>query len=421
MADRTPDVLEAVIIGAGQAGLAAAHGLARGGLNSGADFLVLDANDGPGGAWRHRWDSLTLGRAHGIADLPGMRLGEVDPTVPASRIVADYYGRYEEKFGLDVRRPVRVRAVRDDVERSGAPQPGQTRSAGTGARGTDRPRRTVLRIETDHEGDLATLRARFVINATGTWTAPFVPHLSGIEAFTGRAVHTRSYVRAEAFAGQRVIVIGGGLSAVQFLLELEGVAETTWATRRPPQFTDRVFDEAWGRDVETAVSDRVTSGLPPRSVVAATGIPPWPDYLAAVDRGTLVSRGMITEVRPRSVVFDPAAARGPENPAVGRNDPQEAGELAVPASWDPYRERTEVPADVLFFNTGFRAAIAHLAPLGLRGRRGGVTMRDGVRVAADDRVLMVGYGPSASTLGATRAGRRAARAVLAGLRDLDPA
>lgn len=67
-----PARIPAVIIGAGQAGLAAAHELVHRGLVPGTDFLVFDADDGPGGAWRHRWDSLTLGNAHGIADLPGL-------------------------------------------------------------------------------------------------------------------------------------------------------------------------------------------------------------------------------------------------------------------------------------------------------------------------------------------------------------
>ncbi|WP_425595168.1 NAD(P)-binding protein [Propioniciclava sinopodophylli] len=60
--------VEAVVIGAGQAGLSAAPHLQRLVI----DFVVLDANDGPGGAWRHRWDSLTMADVHGVADLPGV-------------------------------------------------------------------------------------------------------------------------------------------------------------------------------------------------------------------------------------------------------------------------------------------------------------------------------------------------------------
>ncbi|MER2225017.1 MAG: pyridine nucleotide-disulfide oxidoreductase, partial [Rhodococcus sp. (in: high G+C Gram-positive bacteria)] len=57
-----------------------------------------------------------------------------------------------------------------------------------------------------------------------------------------------------------------------------------------------------------------------------------------------------------------------------------------------------------------RAALDHLAPLGLRERGGGIRM-DGTRVVAEPRVHLVGYGPSASTVGATRAGRSAVRAL----------
>src|SRR5699024_7583934 len=82
----------AIIIGAGQAGLAAAHELLRRGLTPGEDFLVLDANDGPGGAWRHRWDSLTLGTVPGIADLPGLPMNRPDPPPPPPRRAGDASG-----------------------------------------------------------------------------------------------------------------------------------------------------------------------------------------------------------------------------------------------------------------------------------------------------------------------------------------
>lgn len=72
--------------------------------------------------------------------------------------------------------------------------------------------------------------------------------------------------------------------------------------------------------------------------------------------------------------------------------------------------------DVIFWNTGFRAATGHLSPLRLRepGSRG-IHMDGRVSVARDPRVLLVGYGSSASTLGATRAGREAARVALSRL------
>jgi pyruvate/2-oxoglutarate dehydrogenase complex dihydrolipoamide dehydrogenase (E3) component len=75
-----------------------------------------------------------------------------------------------------------------------------------------------------------------------------------------------------------------------------------------------------------------------------------------------------------------------------------------------------VAADVILWATGWRPALGHLTPLRLRGRGGGIAV-DGTRVRSDPRIHLVGYGPSASTIGANRAGRAAAREVLALLRE----
>lgn len=441
-----PHVWQVVVIGAGQAGLATAHDLARRGLVPGEDFLVLDDGAGPGGAWRERWDSLTLGRAHGIADLPGLPLGPVDPTLPASRVVADYHGRYEEMFHLAVRRPVRVVAVRS----TDLPAPALTTAPGSPPAGAvpvsappagsappgpppadplptpaDHPSRALLPRDTllacvvedrrDPDPVRRTLLTRMVVSAAGTWSRPFVPWVPGAPQFRGRQLHTVDYTRAEDFSGARVVVVGGGLSAVQFLLELEPVAHTVWATRRPPNFTDVTFDHVWGTEVEETVDRRTAAGLPPASVVRTTGIPRQPAYLAGITRGTLVSRGMFDRIGAHGVRFSPAATSA--DPAgLGPAARERDRGLVEPDSWRPYAAPTWVDADVVFWNTGFRPALGPLAPLRLRepGERG-IVMDGRVTVAADPRVLLVGYGSSASTLGATRAGREAARVALSRL------
>ena len=368
------------VIGAGQAGLATAQQLAHRGLAPGADFVALDANDGPGGAWRHRWDSLTLGKAHGIADLPGMAAPDGDDATPASQAVAQYYGTYEEMFHLAVHRPARVVRVE---------QPEATPHA-------------VHRSFLLTLADASTLLADVVVSATGTWDHPFIPFIPGVSSFQGKQLHTKDYVRATDFGGQHVLVVGGGLSAVQFLLELEGpggAARTTWATRRPPDFVETQFDAGWGRDVEKRVRERVFTGHSPASVVSTTGIPPWQKYVEARARGVLVSRGMFKRVDETGVFFT-ASAHG-SSPELG----ELPGEpLAV---------------DVIFWNTGFRHSLEHLAPLHLRSPRGGIAMLDEVTTKRNPRVLLAGYGSTASTIGATRAGRLAARAAVQALHTLD--
>lgn len=354
-------MFDVVVIGAGQAGLAAAYHLRRRGLRPGIDFLALDANTGPGGAWRHRWDSLTFDAAHAIHDLPGLPLGTPDPAEPASAVVSRYYGEYEQEFGLQVLRPFTVTSVSSP----------------------DGPGGALLVAGHGDDGDRG-WRTRLVISGTGTWDKPYWPYYPGRELFLGRQLHTHDFRSAEEFAGQHVIVVGGGTSAAQFLLQLHDAgAATTWATRRPPLFTERSFGAEWGRDVERRVGERTAAGLPPLSVVSATGLPLTEQYRAGIDAGVLVSHGMFDRITPEGV---------------------------------HYPDGTEVRADVILWATGFRASLDHLAPLRLREPGGGIRM-DGIAVARDPRVLLVGYGPSASTLGATRAGRAAALAALARLRE----
>lgn len=69
-----------------------------------------------------------------------------------------------------------------------------------------------------------------------------------------------------------------------------------------------------------------------------------------------------------------------------------------------------VDADVILWATGFRAVIDHLRPLRLRQPGGGIRV-EGTRAVADPRIHLVGYGPSASTIGANRAGRAAVRDI----------
>jgi cation diffusion facilitator CzcD-associated flavoprotein CzcO len=364
--------VDVVVVGAGQAGLSTAYHLQRRGLEPGTGFVVLDANAGPGGAWQHRWPSLTLDRAHRVHDLPGLPLGEPDPDEPASAVVSRYYAEYEQRFGLAVHRPVRVRTVTPEYDADGAARTEPNSTA-----------HGPLLVHSDH----GTWRTRSLVNATGTWEKPHWPYYPGRERFRGRQLHTHDFVSAEEFCDRHVVVVGGGTSAVQLLLQIAEVATTTWVTRRPPEFTRRPFDTEWGRDVERRVEARVRAGLNPLSVVSATGLPLTEDYARGISSGVLVAREMFTEIVPDGVRF---------------------------------ADGTEMRADVILWATGFRASLDHLAPLRLREPGGGIRM-DGTTVVKDPRVQLVGYGPSASTLGANRAGRVAARAALDRLADAAPA
>ena len=348
-----------VVIGAGQAGLSAAYHLQRRGI----EYVVLDGEDGPGGAWRHRWRSLRMSTVNGIFDLPGMPKPPVDPEEPAAAAVPRYFAAYEREFGFPIMRPVRVRSVRNDPVAGLA----DTDLADDGGRGG-------LLVETTD----GTWSARAVINATGTWTTPNWPWYPGLETFAGRQLHVAQYVSAAEFAGQHVVVIGGGISAVQLLDEISQVTTTTWVTRREPAWIEGAFTpETVGRASVARVAADARAGRPIGSIVSYTGLAWTPYARAAAGRGALVRYPMFTAIEP-------------------------AGVRMADGSFQH--------ADVLLWATGFRQAVDHLAPLRLHGPLGGIAM-DGTAVAADPRIHLIGYGPSQSTVGANRAGRAAAAAV----------
>jgi cation diffusion facilitator CzcD-associated flavoprotein CzcO len=296
--------------------------------------------------------------------LPGMELTDADPARPSAEVIAEYFAAYERAFDLRVRRPVDVRAVREGeggrllVETSEA-------SEASGVSGAS-------------SASGAVWSTRALINATGTWDRPFWPRYPGQETFRGRQLHTAQYPGPEEFAGLRVVVVGGGASGTQHLMELAPYASaTTWVTRRPPVFREGPFSEDVGRAAVAMVEERVRQGLPPKSVVSVTGLPLNDAIRQAIADGVLDRQPMFDRITPDGV------------------------------DWNDGRH---VDADVILWATGFRAAIDHLAPLKLRGPGGGIRL-DGTRVAADPRIHLVGYGPSASTIGANRAGRAAVRDI----------
>jgi cation diffusion facilitator CzcD-associated flavoprotein CzcO len=337
-----------VVIGAGQAGLAASYHLQRRGIS----HVVLDADDAPGGAWQHRWDSLTMQDVHGIAALPDAEPPELS-TERANVVVPAYYADYERTHHLPVVRPVRVDAVSE---------------AGDG----------LLEVRAGGRRWLT----RTVVNATGTWSRPFVPSYPGAETFRGRQLHTHDYPGPEPFRNRRVVVVGGGASAIQLLGEIAPVAEDTlWVTRREPVWRTDDFTPEVGRAAVALVEDRVRRGLPPASVVSVTGLKLRDQEREAERLGAYERHPMFTSVEPDGV-------RMPDG--------------------------TLWTADVILWATGFRPAVGHLAPLHLTSEYGGIQL-DGTTAVADARIQLVGYGPSASTIGANRAGRVAARGVAAWL------
>ena len=191
---------DAIVIGAGQAGLAAGYYLQRAGL----DFLILEASEEPVGSWPHYYDSLVLNSPAHYSSLPGLPFPGQPDRYPARDDVVAYLRRYAAHFDL----PIMTRTRVSSVERTN----------------------NFFRVMTDGEGFYLT---RTVVAATGFFGHPHLPTMPGQSHYRGHVLHVADYRRPEPFRGQRIVIVGGGNAAVQIGVELAEVAEVTLATRGP--------------------------------------------------------------------------------------------------------------------------------------------------------------------------------------------
>ncbi|MGW1785698.1 ArsO family NAD(P)H-dependent flavin-containing monooxygenase [Streptomyces sp. NPDC002143] len=342
---------QVVVIGGGQAGLAAGYHLRRLGL----DFVILDAQTTPGGAWQHAWDSLHLFSPAMYSSLPGRLMpAQSGETYPDAQHVVEYLSDYEKRYELPVERPVRVLGVHRDGQ--------------------------LLRVETDSD----TWQARAVISATGTWRRPFLPAVPGRTAFGDRQLHTAEYRNPADFAGQRVIVVGGGNSGAQIAADLAYDTDLTWVTQRPPCF---LADDIDGRALFDAATAR-RRALDERRT----------------DTGGVASLGDIVAVPPVRMARDRGLLKA--NPMFARL-------ISGGVEW---ADGTRAEADAIIWCTGFRPVLSHLSPLRLRGRRGHILI-EGTRAVDEPRLHLLGYGDwtgpaSATLIGVGRPARETAREIV---------
>lgn len=299
LATMTAPSAPVVVIGAGQSGLAAARAVRDSGLRP----VVLEARDRPAGSWPDYYDSLALFSPVRFSSMPGSAFPGEPDHYPTRDEVAAYLQRYAESLDVEIRTRTRVQSV----------------SA------ADAGRFTV----TTTDGDA--ILAAAIVAASGTFGNPHIPAIPGDEGFTGRVLHSADYRNPKQYAGERIVVVGGGNSAVQIGFELAEVASVSLATRQPLQFVAQRPD---GRDLHYWLDSSGFDDLPPawlaqivqRAFVLDTG-----RYAEALATGRLDRRPMFT-------AFD--------------------GDQIVWA--DGTRERV----DTVLFATGYRPSLDFLRPLG---------------------------------------------------------
>ena len=297
MEDGVAEPFDAVIIGAGPAGLATAACLLQRGLKP----VILEKSDAVAAAWRRHYDRLQLHTDRGHSGLPGMPMPRAYGRYPSRAAVVDYLENYAAKFDLQ---PIFNAPVLNVRRGSGG-----------------------WRVE----AGMRPLTAPVVVVATGWADFPYSPRWPGMEAFGGRIVHSSRYRNPAPYAGSRVLVVGFGNSGGEIALDLaEAGADATVSVRGPVRILPRellglpiltwAIAEQWlparladvinAPAVRLAVGSVEKLGLTqaakgPRQMVEEDGRVPLLDVgtVAAIRAGRIKVRGDIASFGPATVAF----------------------------------------------------------------------------------------------------------------------
>ncbi|MFI8496922.1 NAD(P)-binding domain-containing protein [Streptomyces sp. NPDC085524] len=284
-------------MGGGQSGLASAHAPVRTGLKP----VVLEASDRAAGSWPHHYDSPTPFSPARFSAPPGMPFGGDLDRYPHRDEVVAYPTSYAARLQADIRTGQHVTAVGAD---------------GCG-------------FTVEPEGGRQ-LSARAVVAASGSFGRPHRPDLPGLEGFAGQVLHAADYRDPAPFAGQRVVAVGAGNSAVQIAAELASESRTSPATRAPVKFARQ---HLLGKDLHFWLTRTGLDTAPPGRLLKTPPAPPVLDdgrHRAALTADSPDHRPMFTRLIDDRV---------------------------------PWTDGTTERLDALILATGYRPHLPHLAGL----------------------------------------------------------
>ncbi|WP_037321568.1 ArsO family NAD(P)H-dependent flavin-containing monooxygenase [Salegentibacter sp. Hel_I_6] len=349
------EVYDVIVIGGGQSGLACAYYLRRTKLN----YLILDGQEKCGGAWQKTWDSLRLFSPADQSSLPGWLMPKNEDGFPPKDHVINYLCKYEERYEFPVKRPVKVENI---IKESG-----------------------IFKIKTS-TGDFS---AKTVISATGTWKAPFIPKIKGIDIFLGKQIHSAHYKNTDELKNKNVLIVGEGNSGAQILAEISKVANTSWATLKDPEYLPDDVDGRVIFNVATAKYKAEKEGKKFNPEAYNLGnIVMVPTVKEARERGVLKTKGSFTELTESGV---------------------------------KWKDGTKEDFDFIIWCTGFHYATNHLENIVKIDDRGKVKTK-GTKAQNSPGLWLVGYGgwtgyASATLIGVGRSARATVKEITEYLKE----
>lgn len=187
--------VETVIIGGGQAGIATGYHLKQ----RGRPFVIVDAGERVGDAWRTRWESLRLFTPARFDALPGFPFPAAKWSFPTKDEMADYLAAYVERFDLPVRSGVEVERLESDGRRF---------------------------LISSSQGRF---EAQNVVVATGACQVPKMPGFADQLRPEIRQLHSKEYQSPSQLRDGAVLVVGVGNSGAEISIELSATRRTMLA------------------------------------------------------------------------------------------------------------------------------------------------------------------------------------------------
>lgn len=318
------DIYDCIIIGGGQSALACAYFFRRTDKN----ILLLDKNKECGGSWPYSWNSLQLFSPAEFNVLPGWPMPKTETEFPKKTDIINYLCEYEKRYNFPIERGVTVEA-------------------------------------TFHNGNYFELdtskgiyKAKTVISATGTYEAPFIPNIPGLNDFKGKQIHSSDYRSPEGLEGKNVLVVGEGNSGAQIIADLYKTSNCFWAVKDKPQFLPPEVDGRVLFDSATQIYQNKKSGKKESVAINLGNIVRLPKVKEAEEDGAYDNYFQIEKFEERGVVDSTGVLQS---------------------------------IDVVIWCTGFNYNTKHLKPIVEPDEKGKIKLENNQSLDIDG-LWLVGYG-----------------------------